>query len=56
VVRHFRGARYSIHFRNPDGVEHGVKSITMDGKPVQGNLLPVLPDGRIHEVEVVLGG
>jgi cellobiose phosphorylase len=55
VVRNFRDACYRIHFRNPEGVEHGVKSITMDGKPVQGDLLPVMQDGKTHEVEVLMG-
>jgi cellobiose phosphorylase len=55
VTRHFRGAIYQIDFRNPHAVEYGVKSMTMDGKPVQGNLLPVLSDGKTHAVEVVIG-
>jgi cellobiose phosphorylase len=55
VTRKFRGAIYQIDFRNPHAVEYGVKSMTMDGKPVQGNLLPVLSDGKTHAVEVVIG-
>jgi cellobiose phosphorylase len=55
VTRKFRGAIYQIDFRNPHAVEYGVKSITMDGKPVQGNLLPVMSDGKLHTVEVLMG-
>jgi cellobiose phosphorylase len=54
VMRQFRGATYNIHFRNPQGVERGVKSIMVDGKSIQGNLLPVLSDGQTHEVEVLM--
>ena len=35
VLRRFRGASYQVNFRNPQGVEHGVKSISMDGSPIQ---------------------
>jgi cellobiose phosphorylase len=55
AVRHFRGAIHQIHFRNPEGVEHGIKEITVDGSPIQGNLLPVLSDGKTHAVEVLMG-
>ena len=55
VLRQFRGASYRIHFHNPGGVEHGVRSVHMDGSPIQGNMLPVISDGKTHEVEVVMG-
>jgi hypothetical protein len=47
VSRKWRGAEYHIHVTNPDAVEKGVKSITMNGRQVRK--LPVLP------VEVVMG-
>ena len=55
VVRQFRGAVYDIHFHNPEGAERGVKAIMVDGKSVEGNLLPVFSDGKTHDVEVMLG-
>jgi cellobiose phosphorylase len=55
IERSFRGATYRIHFKNPDGVEHGIKHMTLDGNLIQGNLLPVLSDGQTHEVEVLMG-
>jgi cellobiose phosphorylase len=55
VLRHFRGASYRIHFSNPEGLERGVKSIHVDGSPIQGNLLPVVQDGKLHDVEVLMG-
>jgi len=55
VTRHFRGADYRISVDNSAGVEKGIKSITLDGKPLSGQVLPVLGDGRVHEVVVVMG-
>lgn len=52
VKRKFRGAEYTIKVKNPDGKERGVKSITMNGKPIEDNLIPAI-DGK-HEVEVVM--
>ncbi len=53
VVRRWRGAEYRIHVTNPDGVEKGVKRITMDGKEMDA--LPVLPEGSVANVEVMMG-
>ncbi len=55
VTRRFRGAMYHIAIRNPEHVCRGVKSVTVDGQALVGNVLPVFGDGRQHEVEVVLG-
>jgi cellobiose phosphorylase len=55
ATRLFRGARYNITVKNPDNVCKGVKSLTVDGKAVEGNKIPVGPAGGTHEVEVVLG-
>ncbi len=54
VSRLYRGATYNIKVSNPDHVCSGVKSMTVDGKPVEGNVAPVFANGT-HEVEVVLG-
>ncbi len=52
--RLFRGATYEITVKNPDHVCHGVKSVTVDGKAVDSNVIPVFGNGT-HKVEVVLG-
>lgn len=52
VHRVFRGAEYDIHVSNPNGRNKGVRQITMDGKPVEGQVIPATP-GR-HTVEVVM--
>ena len=55
AVRQFRGDTYEITISNPDHVCKGVKSLTVDGKAVDGNVIPVIGDGATHKVEVVLG-
>ena len=54
VLRKYRGAEYAITVKNPDSVSKGVKSITVDGTPLQGNLLPVFASGT-HDVVVIMG-
>ena len=53
VCRRFRGADYTIHVLNPQGVAKGVKAITLDGQPVEGCVVP-FSEGS-HQVEVVMG-
>ena len=53
VTRRWRGAEYRIHVTNPKGVEKGVESVLLNGKEVK--VLPVLPEGSIAEVEVIMG-
>lgn len=55
VTRNFRGADYEICVLNPNGVCKGVKSVTADGKQIDGNILPVYGDGKKHSVTVTLG-
>jgi cellobiose phosphorylase len=55
VTRHFRGAEYAIQVKNPDSVQKGVKSVWVDGDLLEGTLLPVFADGKVHQVEVVMG-
>ena len=55
VSRRFRGATYNIAVQNPDHVCKGVKAVTVDGAPIEGNVLPVFADGQVHQVEVILG-
>lgn len=53
VVRTFRGARYEIELDNTAGRSIGAKSILLDGKPIQGNVLPDLRSGT-HTVQVTI--
>ncbi|WP_346862207.1 GH36-type glycosyl hydrolase domain-containing protein [uncultured Draconibacterium sp.] len=45
ISRKFRGATYKIEVINPNGSSKGVKQITLDDKPVEGNVLPIMPEG-----------
>ena len=54
VSRQWRGATFRITVRNPDGVEKGVRSISLDGAHVQGPLRPQ-PAGTSHDVVVMMG-
>jgi cellobiose phosphorylase len=53
--RPFRGATYDITVLNPDGVNRGVKSITVDGQAIRGRLIKPHTDGKPHTVIVTLG-
>ena len=53
--RRFRGAEYDILVKNPKGVQKGVASVSVDGRAISGNVLPILPAGSAAQVEVVLG-
>ena len=55
VSRRFRGATYDIRIDNAAHVCRGVKMVTVDGKAIDGNVLPVFADGKKHEVVVTLG-
>ena len=50
--RDFRGVTYNITVKNPNHVEKGVVSMTVDGTAVDGNLIPFV-EGK-NEVEVVV--
>ena len=55
VRRKFRNATYEIEVKNPAHVSTGVKSVTVDGKSIQGETLPAFHDGQVHFVEVIMG-
>ncbi|AZK47869.1 GH36-type glycosyl hydrolase domain-containing protein [Paenibacillus lentus] len=55
VTRVFRGDTFEISIKNPSHVSKGVKSITVDGRAIEGNIIAPIGDGRTHQVEVVLG-
>ena len=55
AVRKFRDNTYNITVKNPENVSKGIKSITLDGVRINGNILPVFEAGSTHEVEVIMG-
>jgi cellobiose phosphorylase len=55
VRRAFRGKVYNIEVRNPAGLCRGVASLTIDGKPVTGNVIPANLGGKEVTVTATLG-
>lgn len=55
VSRRFRNATYNIEVKNPNGVSCGISQMLVDGKAVEGNIIPILGDGQTHEVQIILG-
>jgi cellobiose phosphorylase len=51
VTRVYRGVTYNIQIKNPNKVQKGVASLTVDGKEVVGNIIPF--DGSKKTVNVV---
>ncbi len=50
VTRKFRGATYEIEIKNPNGAQKGIRSLTINGEKVQGNLVPMQPVGTVCKV------
>ena len=55
VTRRFRGAVYHITVDNAAGVQHGIKAVTVDGKAISGNVLPLAAAGAEIKVQVTMG-
>ncbi|MBR3796596.1 MAG: glycosyl transferase [Clostridia bacterium] len=54
VTRRFRGSEYAIHIVNRAGDEKGALEITVDGKAIDGRVIPADEKPGKHIVEVVL--
>jgi cyclic beta-1,2-glucan synthetase len=58
IVYRYRSARYEITVENPLGVCRGILAVKFDGKMMEGenrSLIPLVDDGRTHEVQIILG-
>jgi cellobiose phosphorylase len=55
MQRNFRGDQYSIEVTNPERVGQGIKSISVDGKKIKGNIIKPFNDGKRHIVKVIMG-
>ncbi|MCR5268907.1 MAG: glycosyl transferase [Lachnospiraceae bacterium] len=55
LVRKYRGGTYNITVKNPNHVEKGVASMTVDGQKVDGNVIPFTEGKAEYNVEVVMG-
>ena len=52
VSRRYRDAEYTIRVKNPEGKQSGVSSLIVDGKAIEGTVIPY--SAGKHEVEVVM--
>lgn len=55
VTREFRGDVFEIEVKNPNHVCKGVNSLVVDGKQVEGNVIPMFNDGKKHTVVATMG-
>ena len=55
VRRRFRGADYDIEVLNPEGVSSGIRSLSVDGRQINADVVPVATVGTTVQVQVVLG-
>jgi cellobiose phosphorylase len=54
ATRRFRGARYEIAVRKQIGATGRVTSLVVDGRPVEGNIVPPAPSGTVVSVEAAI--
>lgn len=55
VTKKFRGSVYKITVKNPSHVCKGVKTLIIDGITVQEKCIPAFSDGKVHEIEAIMG-
>ncbi len=55
ITRKFREGTYYINVTNPDNVEKGIKSITVDGTPIKGCIIPYIKGKTSYDVKVIMG-
>jgi cyclic beta-1,2-glucan synthetase len=55
ITWRFLDSRYQITVANPSRRCRGIATATLDGLPVNAMAIPLLNDGRTHDVQIVLG-
>lgn len=55
LTRKFREGTYNIKVVNPDNVEKGIKSLTVDGKSVEGCIVPYVAGKTKYDIIVTMG-
>jgi cyclic beta-1,2-glucan synthetase len=51
----FGATHYKINVENPQNMNRGVQRILLDGVPLSAGLIPLVDDGLLHEVRIVMG-
>ena len=55
LTRHYRGVIYNISVKNPNNVQKGVVSMTVDGVSVDGCVIPFDASKKEVNVEIIMG-
>ena len=55
LTRKFREGTYNITVKNPDNVQKGIASLTVDGQKVDGCIIPYVKGKETYHVEVIMG-
>ena len=55
INRQFRGAEFTIRVENPEHIQKGIRSMTVNGSPVEGNVIPLTEGVTRYDVQVVMG-
>jgi cyclic beta-1,2-glucan synthetase len=48
-------SHYRIGVENPQGVNRGIRQVLLDGNLIPGSQIPLVEDGQLHDVRVVMG-
>jgi cellobiose phosphorylase len=51
----YKSSNYHIIIKNPKCKTKGVVQLSIDGIPLEGNVLPLKDDWTLHQVEIILG-
>ncbi len=54
VTRQYRGASYEIKVTNKDHAQKGIQSFLVDGKAIEGHVIPYDPAKKQYQVEIIL--
>ena len=54
IKRTFRGAEYIIKVENPNGSQKGIKKMIVDGKEIEGNLIPIEEGKKVYNVTAIM--
>ena len=55
IIWRYLDSRYTITVSNPNRRCRGVAKATLDGAPVDASRIPLINDGRPHDLQIVLG-
>jgi cellobiose phosphorylase len=56
IIRHYQNAIYNITIENPHKKSKGIKHLIVDGKKIEGNIIPSFKDNKIHNIIATIEG